>query len=57
MKTNDESFEWKIQEYVDEFDLNNKVTQLEKSGWRVHYIDLNESKIIVRNPKVVRLDD
>jgi len=57
MKTNDESFEWKVQEYVDEFDLNNKVTELEKSGWRVHYIDLNESKIIVRKPKVARLDD
>ena len=54
---NDESFEWKIQEFVDESDLNNKVNQLEESGWMVHYIDLNESKIIIRKHKVVRLDD
>tara|TARA_R100001594_G_scaffold71322_1_gene105914 strand:+ start:111 stop:275 length:165 start_codon:yes stop_codon:yes gene_type:complete len=51
-----EAYDWKVVPYPDEEKLNEVILLSEVNGWKVHYIDLNEYKIILKKPKVERLD-
>ena len=67
MKTNDfsderdelskNSYRWDIKPFVDEDTIPQIMEELQKDGWEVFYIDLSESKLIIRKPIQVRLDD
>tara|TARA_R110000765_G_scaffold297059_1_gene392170 strand:- start:175 stop:378 length:204 start_codon:yes stop_codon:yes gene_type:complete len=67
MKTNDfsndrddlskNSYRWDIKPFVDEDTIPKMMEELQKDGWEVFYIDLSESKLIIRKPIQVRLDD
>ena len=67
MKTNDfsderddlskNSYKWDIKPFVDEDTIPKIMEELQKDGWEVFYIDLSESKLIIRKPIQVRLDD
>ena len=67
MKTNDfsndrddlykNSYRWDIKPFVDEDTIPQMMEDLQKDGWEVFYIDLSESKLIIRKPIQVRLDD
>jgi len=67
MKTNDfrnerdelskNSYQWDIKPFSDESTIPQMMEILQKDGWEVFYIDLNESKLIIRKPIQVRLDD
>ena len=67
MKTNDfsderddltkNSYQWDIKPFVDESYLPPLIDAVQNDGWEVFYIDLNESKLIIRKPIQVRLDD
>ena len=67
MKTNDfsderdelsnNSYRWDIKPFVDESSMPGLIELEQKDGWEVFYIDLNESKLIIRKPIQVRLDD
>ena len=67
MKTNDfrderddlmkNSYRWDVKSFVDESALSVLIDSVQKEGWEVFYIDLNESKLVIRKPIQVRLDD
>ena len=67
MKTNDfrderddlmkNSYRWDVKSFVDESALPVLIDSVQKEGWEVFYIDLNESKVVIRKPIQVRLDD
>jgi len=67
MKTNDfrnerdelskNSYQWDVKPFADEFALPTLIEAVQKDGWEVFYIDLNESKLVIRKPIQVRLDD
>jgi len=67
MKTNDfsndlddlskNSYRWDIKPFVEESSIPQMMEELQKDGWEVFYIDLSESKLIIRKPIQVRLDD
>ena len=51
-----DSHDYKVVPYPDEQKLNEVIALSEVDGWKVYYIDLNEYKIILKKPKVERLD-
>jgi len=67
MKTNDfsderddimkNSYQWDVKSFVDESALSVLIDSVQREGWEVFYIDLKESKVVIRKPLKVRLDD
>tara|TARA_R110000824_G_scaffold150772_1_gene321495 strand:+ start:723 stop:896 length:174 start_codon:yes stop_codon:yes gene_type:complete len=55
----DNSFElvWEVRYFMDDHDMPSVIKEIQRDGWEVHSIHLEDRKIIVKKSMRVRLDD